>query len=183
MNRRSRKTPMKIILRFFIIYTLILAILVCKPKKKEALDSETISFILAQRTGVEGTCQKFLLTEAGCISSPDNALAVCPALVTTLKSRITPADKATDAVAELYFSCFAETNVIYNQAISCTKTSFNTTGDYRRAQRGTASGSSQNAVAAWKVQFNNCASIENGVPPANSGLRETQTKLTSDPFQ
>ncbi len=155
----------------------------CNPKKKSGISSETLSYLLAQRTGVDGTCQKFLLSEANCIASPDNSVSVCPALISNLKSKITPTDKATDSVAELYFNCFAEANLLYGQAIACSKTSFNSTADYRRAQRGTASGSSQNAVAAWKLQFNNCASIDNGIPPAASGLRETGTKLTVDPFQ
>lgn len=165
------------------LLTIFISCFLCKPKKKEALDSDTISFLLSQKSGVEGACQKFLLSEASCISSPDNSVSVCPSLIATLKSKISPTDKASDTVAELYFNCFSETNVLYNQAIACAKTSFNTTGDYRKAQRGTASGSSQNAVAAWKLQFNNCASIDNGIPPASSGLRETATKLTADPFQ
>jgi len=174
---------MKITFRFLILLTIFIAFLICKPKKKESLDPDTLSFILSQKSGVEGACQKFILSEANCITSPDNSVSVCPALISTLKSKISPTDKASDSVAELYFNCFSETNVIYNQAITCAKSSFGTTGDYRKAQRGTSSGSSQNAVAAWKLQFNNCASIDNGIPPASSGLRETNSKLTADPFQ
>ncbi len=174
---------MKITLRLFILLTIFIFTFVCKPKKEESIDAETLSFLLSQRTGAEGACQKFLLSEANCVSSGDNSLVVCPGLITNLKAKITPTDKASDSVAELYFNCFSNANVIYNQAISCSKTSFNTTADYRRAQRGTASGSSQNAVATWKIQFNNCASLENGTPPSDSGIKETGTTLTADPFQ
>jgi hypothetical protein len=164
------------------VLTIFISVLACKPKKKEPIDADTLSYLMSQRTGVEGACQKFLLSEGNCVTSPDNSVSVCPSLIVMLKSKISPTDKATDTVAELYFNCFSETNVLYNQAISCSKSSFSTTGDYRRGQRGTSSGSSQNAVAAWKLQFNNCASIDNGIPPASSGLRETGTKLTEDPF-
>jgi hypothetical protein len=174
---------MKIRFLFFILFIFFISILTCKPKKKSEVDGEVLSFLVSQRTPIDSACQKFLLSEASCISSPDNAVVVCTSLIGTLKAKISPAEKATDAVAELYFNCLAETNVLYNQGIGCGKTSFNTTSDYRRGQRGTSSGSSSNAIAAWKAQFNNCASIDGGVPPASSGLRETNSRLTSDPFQ
>ncbi|TGN20934.1 hypothetical protein EHS15_01255 [Leptospira idonii] len=164
------------------ILILFLILPLCKPKKKDEVDPQLLSYLLTQKTGAEGACQKFLLSESYCISAPDNSVVVCPSLVANLRSKILPTEKNTDAIAELYFNCFTDVNLVYNQGINCQKTSFNTTADYRRAQRGTSSGSSQNAVAAWKTQFNNCASLENGIPPASSGLRETETKLSGDPF-
>ncbi|GBF51053.1 hypothetical protein LPTSP4_25840 [Leptospira ryugenii] len=169
------------IVRFVIFVSLFLQF-ACTSKKKNDVDENLLNFLLTQRSGVDGACQKFLVSESNCVSAPDNSVAVCPSLISTLKSKIDPSSKATDSVAELYFNCFAEINVVYNQAINCSKSSFASTNDYRRAQRGLSSGSSQNAVSAWKLQYNNCASVENGIPPANSGLREAGTKLSADPF-
>lgn len=179
----SINRTMKRIFPLVMFLTIFTSLILCKPKKKEEIDPQLISFLLAQRTGAEGGCQKFILGESACVSVVDSALTACTSLIANVKSKITPQDKATDGVIELYFNCFVEANLIYNQAINCQKSSFNTSAEYRKAQRITSTSNSVNAVSAWKVQFNNCASLENGSPSASSGLRETGTKLTADPFQ
>ncbi|TGN06564.1 hypothetical protein [Leptospira ilyithenensis] len=172
----------KISFRLFIILIVLVSTNLCKPKKKDEIDPQLLSVLLSQSSGVNSSCQKFLLSEATCVGTPDNAVTGCPSLITALKSKITPSDKSSDSVAELYFNCFTDVNLIYTQGIGCQKSSFNTNVDFRKAQRSTTTGSTQNANAAWKLQFNNCASIDNGTPPASSGLKETGTKLSADPF-
>ncbi|BDA77346.1 hypothetical protein LPTSP3_g02760 [Leptospira kobayashii] len=172
----------KISFRLFIILIVLVSTILCKPKKKDEIDPQLLSVLLSQSSGVNSSCQKFLLSEATCVGTPDNAVTGCPSLISALKSKITPSDKNSDSVAELYFNCFTDANLIYTQGTGCQKSSFNTNADFRKAQRSTSTGSTQNANAAWKLQFNNCASIDNGTPPASSGLKDTGTKLSADPF-
>jgi len=141
-----------------------------------------LSFVLAQPSPLSASCQRFLLTEGACVATQDNVLVTCNNLISAIRSRITPTNLASDSVIELYFNCFSQANLVYNGLISCNRTSFQTNADYRRNQRLT-SGSQLNANSQWRAQFNNCARIENGIPPADSGLREIQVQLTGDPFQ
>ncbi len=151
-------------------------------KKKETVDEDLLSFLIAQPSSLQSSCQRFLLSEGNCVASTDNTLVACNSAISAIRGRILPADKSNDSVIELYFNCFTNVNLVYNGLISCNKSSFATNAEYRRNQR-LGTGSQINANTQWRSQFNNCASIDNGIPPADSGLREVGTRLSSDPFQ
>ncbi|MDF3819843.1 hypothetical protein P3G55_08040 [Leptospira sp. 96542] len=142
------------------------------------MDPQLISFLLTLGNPTEAACQRFILSEGNCVAAPDSGVSVCPGLISNLKSKILPADKSSDSVAILYFDCFTNANFLYNVAKNCGKSSFNTTADYRRAQR-TQGGS---AETTWLTAFNQCARLNGGTPPPESGLTETGTNLSSDPF-
>lgn len=174
-----RTMPMKI---FFVFLFIGCFFLNCPSKKKQEPDYDVISFLLSQSSPIQTACQKFLLVEGACISTTENTLVACNNLSNSIRSKISPQNLASDSLVELYFNCFSQANTIYNSLITCNKSSFQTNADYRRFQRQT-SGSQINANAQWKTYFNNCSRIDNGIPPADSGLREIQSSLTGDPFQ
>lgn len=151
----------------------------CTKKSNEDSNSELFSALLAQGSPVQSACQRFILTEANCVAVADVSSTVCPGLISKLKAQILPRELSTDSVAVLYFDCFSKINLSYNVAKACNQNSFASNSEYRRVQRtGTSS-----AETSWQEALNQCGSLENSVPPADSGLSETDTILGSDPFQ
>lgn len=150
----------------------------CKKQSDEDSDTEVLSSILSQGNAINSACQRFILSETNCVAVADSSLAVCTTLSSRLKGEILPQELSTDAVAILYFDCFTKINLAYNFAKACNQNSFNSNSDYRRVQR---TGTSQ-AEISFREAFNQCASLENAIPPVDSGLRETDTVLRSDPF-
>lgn len=150
----------------------------CKKQSDEDSDTEVLSSILSQGNAINSACQRFILSETNCVAVADSSLAVCTTLSSRLKGEILPQELSTDAVAILYFDCFTKVNLAYNFAKGCNQNSFNSNSDYRRVQR---TGTSQ-AEISFREAFNQCASLENAIPPVDSGLRETDTVLRSDPF-
>lgn len=138
-----------------------------------------MSTLLSQGSPIQSACQRFILTEANCVAVPDSSVSACPSLISKLKDQIQPRELNTDAVAILYFDCFSKINLVYNSAKACNQNSFASNTEYRRVQR---TGTSP-AEISWQEAMNQCGSLENAVPPADSGLQETDTILGSDPFQ
>ncbi|EMJ87922.1 hypothetical protein [Leptospira meyeri] len=163
---------------FFLLTGIVFLANGCKKQSDEESDTELLSSILSQGNAINSACQRFILSEANCVAAADSSLSVCSNLSSRLKGEILPQELSTDAVAILYFDCFTRVNLVYNLSKACNQNSFNSNSDYRRVQR---TGTSQ-AELSFREAFNQCASLENAVPPADSGLRETDTVLRSDPF-
>ncbi|MGV3665973.1 MAG: hypothetical protein ACO1NV_07555 [Leptospira bouyouniensis] len=164
---------------FFLFIGIVSLDFACTKKSNEDSNSELFSALLAQGSPVQSACQRFILTEANCVAVADVSTNVCPGLISKLKAQILPRELSTDSVAVLYFDCFSKINLSYNVAKACNQNSFASNSEYRRVQRtGTSS-----AETSWQEAMNQCGSLENSVPPADSGLRETDTILGSDPFQ
>ncbi|MCZ8342370.1 MAG: hypothetical protein O9301_05000 [Leptospira sp.] len=151
----------------------------CRRKKKDDIDPQLLSVILSQASSIESACQRFILSEAACVATPDSGIVVCPNLISSLKSKILPTTKATDSVAVLYFNCFTEANILYNSAKGCGKSSFNTNVLYRDTQRaGTA-----DAEVAWREAFDRCSSRNNRFPDPGTDLAKSETTLSGDPIR
>ncbi|TGL44537.1 hypothetical protein [Leptospira perdikensis] len=163
---------------FFLFVGIVFGANGCKQESAEDSETELLSSILSQGNAINSACQRFILSESNCVATADSSLTVCSGLISKLKGEILPQELNTDAVAILYFDCFTKTNLTYNIAKACNQSSFNSNSDYRRVQR---TGTSQ-AELSWREAFNKCGSLENEVPPTDSGLRETDTMLRSDPF-
>ncbi|XDD43065.1 hypothetical protein AB3N58_01490 [Leptospira sp. WS60.C2] len=164
---------------FFLFMGIVGLDFACSKKSNGDSNSELFSSLLSQGSPVQAACQRFILTEANCVAVADSSLNVCPSLITRMKGQILPRELSTDAVAVLYFDCFSKINLAYNVAKACNQNSFPSNSEYRRVQR---TGTSP-AETSWQEALNQCGSLENAVPPADSGLRETDTILGSDPFQ
>ncbi|EOQ95273.1 hypothetical protein LEP1GSC195_2993 [Leptospira wolbachii serovar Codice str. CDC] len=163
---------------FFLLTGIVSGANGCTKKSKKDSDAELLASILSQGTAIDSACQRFISSEANCVAVPDSSSAVCSGLISRLKGEILPQELNTDAVAILYFDCFTKINLTYNIAKACNRNSFNSNSDYRKVQR---TGSSQ-AELSFRESFNKCGSLENEVPPADSGLSETNTILRTDPF-
>ncbi|MBM9546399.1 hypothetical protein JWG40_05185 [Leptospira sp. 201903074] len=168
----------RMVMVFFLLTGIVFIASGCKKETNDDSDTELLSSILSQGNAINSACQRFILSEANCVAVSDSSLTVCPGLVSRMRGEILPQELSTDAVAILYFDCFAKINLTYNISKACNQNSFNSNSDYRRVQR---TGTSQ-AELSWREAFNQCGSLENEVPPADSGLRETDTILRSDPF-
>lgn len=163
---------------FFLLAGIVFDANGCKKESKDDSETELLSSILSQGNAINSACQRFILSEANCVAVSDSSANVCSGLISRLKGEVLPQELSTDAVVVLYFDCFTKINLTYNIAKACNQNSFNSNSDYRRVQR---TGTSQ-AELSWREAFNQCGSLENEVPPADSGLRETDTILRSDPF-
>ncbi|MCT8333850.1 hypothetical protein NUH30_09210 [Leptospira sp. 85282-16] len=163
---------------FFLITGIVFVASGCTKKSKKDSNAELLASILSQGTAIDSACQRFISSEANCVATPDSSAAVCSGLISRVKGEILPQELNTDAVAILYFDCFTKINLTYNVTKACNRNSFNTNSDYRKVQR---TGSSQ-AEITYRENLNKCGSLENEVPPADSGLSETNTILRSDPF-
>ncbi len=170
------------ILRIVFLLSFILSVVLsvhCRRKKKDDIDPQLLSVILSQASPIESACQRFILSEAACVATPDSGIVVCPNLISSLKSKILPTTKATDSVAVLYFNCFTEANILYNSAKGCGKSSFNTNVLYRDTQRaGTA-----DAEVAWREAFDRCSSRNNRFPDPGTDLAKSETTLSGDPIR
>ncbi|TGK50649.1 hypothetical protein EHQ16_04725 [Leptospira kanakyensis] len=163
---------------FFLLTGIVFTANGCKKESNEDSETELLGSILSQESAIQAACQRFILSESSCVATTDSSASVCSGLISKLKGEILPQELSTDAVAILYFDCFTKTNYTYNIAKACNQNSFNSNSDYRRVQR---TGTSQ-AEISWREAFNQCGSLENEVPPSDSGISETDTILRSDPF-
>ncbi|ABZ96464.1 hypothetical protein [Leptospira biflexa] len=169
----------KIVVVFFLFIGIVFMDFACTKKSKEESNSELLSTLLSQGSPIQSACQRFILTESNCVAVADVSANVCPGLISRLKAQILPQELSTDAVAVLYFDCFSKINLTYNLTKACNQNSFASNSEYRRVQRtGTSS-----AETSWQEAMNQCGSLENSVPPVDSGLQDTDTILGSDPFQ
>ncbi|TGL24377.1 hypothetical protein EHQ46_04470 [Leptospira yanagawae] len=164
---------------FFLFVGILILDFSCTKQSNQDSNTELLSALLSQGSPVQSACQRFILTEANCVAVPDPSVSTCPSLISKLKDQILPRELSTDAVAILYFDCFSKINLAYNSAKACNQNSFASNSEYRRVQR---TGTSP-AETSWQEAMNQCGSLENSVPPADSGLQETDTILGSDPFQ
>ncbi|TGL86301.1 hypothetical protein EHQ68_13320 [Leptospira congkakensis] len=163
---------------FFLLTGIVFSANGCKKESTEDSETELLGSILSQGSAIQAACQRFILSESNCVAASDSSSNVCSGLISNLKREILPQELSTDSVAILYFDCFTKTNYAYNFSKACSQNSFNSNSDYRRVQRV---GTSQ-AEISWRVAFNKCGSLENEVPPSDSGIAETNTMLRSDPF-
>ncbi|TGK96416.1 hypothetical protein EHQ30_07370 [Leptospira brenneri] len=163
---------------FFLLAGIVFSANGCKKESTDDSETELLGSVLSQGSAIQAVCQRFILSESNCVATSDVSANVCSGLISNLKGEILPQELSTDSVGILYFDCFTRTNYAYNIAKACNQNSFNSNSDYRRVQRtGTSS-----AEISWREAFNQCGSLENEVPPADSGISETDTILRSDPF-
>lgn len=146
-------------------------------------ENELIALILSNKPGVEGACEKFILTENLCVASPANPVAACDGtLQNRIRSGIQPENLRSDAILERYIRCFDQCNLEYNATTNCQSYRYSTNEDYRRGQRK-VDGNPGPGVVVWFRCYNQCRAVSGERPKPESGLLESGTSFPEDWFR